>query len=165
MLDCLFGRRPPCRGARRPADALPWDRLDLPNCQRLAIPSALVVLSPHQARALPDVREITSARVSSILPDPAAVAIVRDFFQSRAFEVGEAFGNSFSITGPASVFRSTFGPGDHLPRYDGGGDVPGRQEVAELPLDLLPSHVASSIQAVVVTPPPELHPNPPVVDT
>ncbi|GAA2428983.1 hypothetical protein [Streptomyces macrosporus] len=110
--------------------------------------SALVVLRPTGEG--PALDHLIADRVHRFLPSPDVVRTVAAWFASRGFDVDEAVGISFALTGPRSLFQETF-------RLRGGDP---RQE-APLGLDALPREVARHISAVTFTAPPDFGPGNP----
>lgn len=110
--------------------------------------SALVVL--RAVGEEPAMDHLTADRVHRFVPPPEVVRTVTAWFASRGFDVGEATGISFALTGPRSLFRETF-------RLRGGD--PPREE--PLGLDALPQEVARHVSAVVFTAPPDFGPGNP----
>ncbi|GGO91880.1 hypothetical protein [Wenjunlia tyrosinilytica] len=109
--------------------------------------SALVILRPPGEG--PVVDRLTADRVHQLIPSPSVVQTVTEWFASRGFDVGEAVGISFALTGPRSLFEDTF----HLPA--------GRPGYEPLGLDALPQDVARHISTITFAPPPEFGPDNP----
>lgn len=111
--------------------------------------SALVVLRPAGGGELGERGAITSENVDASLPAAGAVALALDHFRSRGFQVTPALGPSFSIIAPQERFEEAFGAELSEEALARG---------LELPLESLPTDVASVVQAVVFTPPPDFGP-------
>jgi hypothetical protein len=111
--------------------------------------SALVVLRPAGGGELGDQGPITSENVAASLPSERAVALATEHFRARGFEVTPAIGPSFSIVAPQERFEEVFGV-----KLDEQALARG----LELPLESLPADLASVVQAVVITPPPDFGP-------
>jgi hypothetical protein len=120
------------------------------------------VLRPAGGRDIDGREAITASSVAAFQPDAAAVAEAQAFFRARGFDLEQPVGISFSITGPRSLFESTFG--ERLDTEQEGGVVqsarPSRGGL-ELPLERLPATVARAVQAVTFTPPPAFGPGNP----
>ena len=112
--------------------------------------SAQVVLRPASGQAPSE--PITAANVREMLPDASAAAMVRESFAKVGFEVGNLVGNSFSIAGPLSLFNKHFKTSIAPP---GRGAKVAR---LALPASALPRRIASVVQAVTFTPPPDFGP-------
>jgi hypothetical protein len=119
------------------------------------IRSAIVVLRPAAGRAtaVDPAAPVTAATVAAVLPEPSALAAVRDWFTARGFEVTAVHATSMAIQGPARLFASVLGRAPE----------PGRSAAASgesLPLDRLPPQVSAHVVAVGVPKPPEFGPPP-----
>lgn len=117
--------------------------------------SAQVILRPASGRSA---REgvITAETLGEYLPDPETAGRIRDFFQERGFEAGQIVGNSFSITASAETFEKVFATtigSDHR----GGATWKDSQEY-ELPVAPLGSDIASAVETITFTPPPDFGP-------
>ncbi len=104
--------------------------------------SAEVVLRPPGGRR--DPAPITAGTVAAHRPDPESAARVRRWFTERGFDTTDVYGIGFSVTGPRARFDETFGPG-----AAGAG---------ELPLATLPDRLASTVESVTFSPPPDFGP-------
>ena len=111
--------------------------------------SALVVLRTAAGDELGQTGPITSENVDESLPAPKAVALALEHFRAWGFDVTPALGPSFSITAPQERFEEAFGK-----------DLSDEALAAglELPLESLPTEVASVVQAVLFTPAPDFGP-------
>ncbi|MFE2213453.1 hypothetical protein ACFW93_16035 [Streptomyces canus] len=92
---------------------------------------------------------LTADRVHHLVPSPDVVRTVSQWFTSRGFEVGDAVGISFALTGPRSLFDDTFGLSEGAPRPEALG------------VDALPLEVARHIREITFTAPPEFGPTNP----
>jgi hypothetical protein len=111
--------------------------------------SALVVLRPAAGGELGGRGPIISETVHESLPSADAVALALEHFRERGFEVTPPMGTSLSIVAPRDRFEKEFGV------------ELSEEELAhglELPLESLPPEVASVVQAVLFTPPPDFGP-------
>jgi hypothetical protein len=111
--------------------------------------SALVVLRPAGGGDLGARAPITSETVSASLPSQDAISLALGHFQGRGFGVTAPVGASFSIVAPREQFEREF-----RVRLDEEKLAQG----LELSLQTLPANVASVVQAVVFTPPPDFGP-------
>jgi len=85
-----------------------------------------------------------------ILSDPAAAPALAEHFRAAGFETGPLVGTSFAITGSPARFEASFGP---------EAEATARTErAAELPLEGLPAALATSVEAVAVSGPPDFGP-------
>lgn len=89
---------------------------------------------------------LTADRIHRLVPSPDVVQTVSQWFTSRGFEVDDAVGISFAITGPRSLFDDTFGFFEGAPRHEA------------LSVDALPLDVARHISTITFTAPPEFGP-------
>jgi hypothetical protein len=124
--------------------------------------SALVVLRPASGRTLDGQEAITAESVAEFEPDAAASAQTEAYFRKRGFEVDQPVGISFSITGPRSLFESTFG--EQIVTEQSGGVLSSARPASgglELPVEHLPAAVVRAVQAVTFTPPPAFGPGNP----
>ncbi|EMF57525.1 hypothetical protein QBA35_40315 [Streptomyces bottropensis] len=119
--------------------------MPLPDDRRRLL-SALVVLRPSGEGPVMD--RLTADRVHRLVPSPDVVRTVRQWFTSRGFEVGDAVGISFALTGPPFLFDATFArPEDQgVPRHEA------------LSVDALPRDVARHISEIAFTTPPDFGP-------
>jgi len=124
-----------------------------------SVVSAEVVLVPASGRE-PDAPP-SAATLAEHAAAPADAERARSWFAERGFQVGPPAPRSFSITGPADVFRDVLGA-----RLEVGAD-PGRPSVRSvgtgggsraLPLDAVPPDVAAVIREVAFAPPPDFGP-------
>jgi hypothetical protein len=111
--------------------------------------AALVVLRPAGGAELGERAPITSDTVAEAMPSPEAVTLALGYFRGRGFQVTAASGPSFSIVAPKEHFEKEFGI-----RLD---DVT-LSAGLELPVERLSAEVASAVQAVLFTPPPDFGP-------
>jgi hypothetical protein len=88
---------------------------------------------------------ITTANVREALPAADAVERTRAAFERAGFDLGPVVGNSFSITAMPAAFTKMFKTKLSAESY-------------ELALHALPRDVASLIEAVTFTPPPDFGP-------
>ena len=114
--------------------------------------SALVVMRPAGGGELGESGPITAETVAEAMPSDDAVWAAQTHFRGEGFEVTPAFGPSFSIVAPKERFEEAFGA-ELTDEALGAG--------LELPLEGLPPHVASVVQAVAFTPPPDFGPTDP----
>jgi hypothetical protein len=105
--------------------------------------------------------QITSENVHRFLPREEAVAETSAFFRAAGFDVGEAMGLGFSITGSPADFERVFGERPERTVEGNVGSVRTPRGGLELPLDALTEPVRSHIQAVTFTPPPDFGPTNP----
>ena len=105
--------------------------------------SAQVVLRPASGRRVTGA--VTSQNVREVMPSGADAALASGRFEQLGFQVGSLVANSFSITGPTTLFEKVF-----KTRF--------RPETLELPSDALPNEIASIIEAVTLTPPADFGP-------
>jgi hypothetical protein len=89
------------------------------------------------------------------MPSPETVTRVSTELRNMGFEIGEAVGNSISITGPARLFESFFHT--KLRNVDGVQFADGY----ELPMEKVPPALRAEIVAVTFTPPPDFGPGAP----
>lgn len=107
--------------------------------------SALVILRPA-GEEKPAVGELTAESVHRLVPSPDVVRTVSRWFTARGFEVGDAVGISFALTGPRSLFHVTFGLPEGVPRPEA------------LNADALPGDVARHISEITFAAPPDFGP-------
>jgi len=130
------------------------------NLGKKQIVSAQVVLQPASGKSSGAQIAITSENIRDFLPSQEAVAITRKAFVEAGFEVSEVVANSFSITGPVSMFEKVLKT--RLRRESESGAVKAVRAdgsaTFELPLKGLPKEVAQVVEAVTFTPPPDFGP-------
>jgi hypothetical protein len=107
--------------------------------------SAQVILRPRGGAAV-TAASMTAANIRSILPEPEKVENVSRWFAEKGFDVGAAYGTSFSITAPKSTFERVFKT-----------ELATRDSLA-LPLEPLSNDVAEEVEEVTFTPPPDFGP-------
>jgi hypothetical protein len=107
--------------------------------------SAQVILRPKGGIAL-NAASVTAANIREILPEPEKVENVSRWFANKGFDVGAAYGTSFSITAPKSTFERVFET--ELDKHDS----------LALPLEPLSNDVAEEVEEVTFTPPPDFGP-------
>ena len=120
--------------------------------------SAQVVLRPAQPRR--GDAPITAANVADIMPSEEAVKTAKKHFRSLGFTVGEAYANSFPITGKVNDFEKVFGvklkaarnQGIEVAEKSGKGGL-------ELPLKKLPAELAAVVETVTFSEPPDFGPS------
>ena len=122
------------------------------------IVSAQVILRPASGSASEGA--ITSKNVRDALPSADAVALARRAFAKAGLEIGPVVANSFSITGPARTFNTVFKT--RVQRNPVTGETKAISSSGstayELPVNGLPRSVASVVDAVTFTPPPDFGP-------
>ena len=116
--------------------------------------SAQVVLRSASGRAPEGSSVVTAATLADFAPAPEAVAQALEGFRESGFQVGNAVGNSFSITAPAGTFRRVFGTPVHRTAR-GGLATP---EGETLRLEKLPGSLSGLLAAVTFVPPPDFGP-------
>jgi len=117
--------------------------------------SAQVILAAASgARPGPQTR-ITSENIRDWTPSEDAIARVSEDLRGRGFEIGNAVGNSMSITGSVRLFESTFHTKLREAR-DGG--VQFADAGSELAAEKIPAALRRQIAAVTFTPPPDFGP-------
>lgn len=119
--------------------------------------SAQVILKP--AGRGPAGAPITANNLREALPSAEAVERAAHAFAVAGFEVGPLVGISFSITAPRTTFEKVFGM--KFRRNKQSGDVrpaPHGASEYELPLSKLHKDVATLIETVTLTPPPDFGP-------
>jgi hypothetical protein len=121
--------------------------------------SAMVMLVSASGAA-PDPRHPpTAATVGAQAPRPEALQRSQQSFRATGFEVGQAVGGTFAITGPAALFERVFGL---ALRPDGrGGVVVGDTATYEIPADHIPPSLRGDVAIVTFTPPPDFGPGRP----
>lgn len=107
------------------------------------VSTALVVLHPGPAYGLPP------ERAGEAPPDPASAASAVQWFQDQGFATGPIVGISFAISGNDDLFSGVLGVS--MSSLASGIEH-------ELPLDALAAHVRTSVNAIVVTAPPDFGP-------
>ncbi|MDX3517842.1 hypothetical protein [Streptomyces scabiei] len=127
--------------------------------------SALVILRP--AGEEPTMDGLTADCVHRFVPSPDVVRTVSRWFTARGFEVGDAVGISFALTGPRSLFADTFGPPEGAPRPEArnadasdrlDADAPDADAPHALDADALPGDVARYISEITFAAPPDFGP-------
>ncbi|MDW8808087.1 hypothetical protein P1P68_25705 [Streptomyces scabiei] len=119
--------------------------------------SALVILRP--AGEEPTMDALTADRVHRLVPSPDVVRTVNRWFTARGFEVGDAVGISFALTGPRSLFADTFGLREGAPRPEArNADAPDADAPYTLNADALPGDVARYISEITFPAPPDFGP-------
>ena len=122
------------------------------------IVSAQVILRPASPRR--SQAPVTAENVAEVLPSPEAAERARQAFARGGFEVGPLAANSFSISGPVRLFNKflhTRIARDHRTRGVKAARADGTTAL-ELPVRGLPPDVASSIETITFTPPPDFGP-------
>lgn len=119
------------------------------------IVSAQVVLTAAGGAGPGPRTQITTENIREWTPSAETIARVSTQLRNMGFEIGEAFGNSTSITGPVRLFESVF----HTKLREVGGVqfVDGY----ELPTEKIPPALRAEIVAVTFTPPPDFGPGAP----
>jgi subtilase family serine protease len=102
--------------------------------------------------------QITAATVRDYLPEPATVQNVRHFFERAGFSIEGQGGLGFSIVGPAEQFERVFGTKLIEETQRSVPSVQTERGQLELPLTNVPKDIASRIEAVTFTPPPDFGP-------
>jgi hypothetical protein len=122
------------------------------------ISAQVIVRSRSGKRVGPEV-PITSANIAEYAPAPEVFAAAADAFRAAGFEVGPAVGISFSVTGPLSRFERYFDTRLHVDERGAVARLGARPPPGglELPLNALAPALARNIDAVVFTPPADLH--------
>ncbi len=121
--------------------------------------SAQVVLRAASGRPLAGAT-ITAGNVHEYAPDPGAVSRVAAALSAIGFEVGPLVANSMSITAPVETFDTVFGVQLHR-GASGAITLDSDAGEFELPKKGLPSSVASFVEAVTFTAPPDFGPTRP----
>lgn len=98
---------------------------------------------------------ITTENIREWMPSAETIARVSAELRNMGFEIGEAVGNSTSITGPARLFESVF----HTKLREVGGVQ--FADGYELPAEKIPPALRAEIVAVTFTPPPDFGPGAP----
>jgi hypothetical protein len=98
---------------------------------------------------------ITTENIREWMPSPETTARVSTELRNMGFEIGQAVGNSISITGPARLFESVF----HTKLREVGGVQ--FADGYELPAEKVPPALRAEIVAVTFTPPPDFGPGAP----
>ena len=98
---------------------------------------------------------ITTENIREWLPSAETIARVSAELRNMGFELGEAVGNSISITGPVKLFESVF----HSKLHEVGGVR--FTDGYELPAGKIPPALRAEIVAVTFTPPPDFGPGAP----
>ncbi len=80
------------------------------------------------------------------------------FFTQSGFDVGPVVGDSFSITGPRSLFERTFGEPLEAERRGRATSYRTARGTAELGLEQVPEPVAGHIEAITFSRPPDFGP-------
>lgn len=105
-------------------------------------------------------QSVTSENIAEYLPATETVEHAKSRFKELGFEVANIFGNSFSITAPASTFEKVFKV--KLQRADSGGlqamAVGGGDADYELPRSALPTDLKEAVEVVTFSPPPDFGP-------
>ena len=122
------------------------------------IVSAQVILrpaSPRRSRA-----PVTAENIREFLPSADAAARARGAFDAAGFKLGALVGNSFSISGPMRLFEQVLGARLQQDRRSRAvkATAGNGQTSFELPVARLSPDVASVIEAVTFTPPPDFGP-------
>lgn len=121
--------------------------------------SAQVVLRSAGGMAPGSTTTITSENVREYLPSTQATAEARLAFQAAGFQVGQAVGNSFSITAPAKTFEKVFKVKVQRDKEKGVMAQASTSEGSyELPVNKLPEDTRRHVAAVTFTPPPDFGP-------
>jgi hypothetical protein len=118
--------------------------------------SAQVILPSAGGRRPNSKTAITSENIRDFQPTAETVAEASKAFTAAGFDVGPAFGNSFSITAPAGTIMRLFKTG--LRRTPRGGLQAIREDGSaseELPLERLPESIKRHVVGITFTPPPD----------
>lgn len=91
---------------------------------------------------------VTSADVRDRLPDAGTVAAAQEGFRELGFEVGDAFGGTFSITGDRSTFAQAF-PSWNEDRFDPEALAGASEDELELPVGDVREHLGEAGRAAV----------------
>lgn len=122
------------------------------------IVSAQVILRPARPRR--SQAPVTAENVHEVLPSAQAAELARNAFERAGFEVGPLVGNSFSISGPARLFKTVLHTDLERDRRTKAIKAKGAGGSArfELPKSAFPPDVASLIETITFTPPPDFGP-------
>ena len=118
--------------------------------------SAQVILKPSQGSFTDTV---TSENVARMMPTAEDMEKAKSYFSERGFKVEHAFGNSFSITGPESLFEKAFK--SKLSKGEKGEVKAARRggsQSFELSTDDLPKGIADIVETVTFSEPPDFGP-------
>lgn len=99
---------------------------------------------------------ITAENVREYLPSLSSITEARHAFEAAGFEVGQAVGNSFSITAPKSTFEKVFKV--KLKEEKEKGVTTSDEGSYEVPISKLPEDLRREVTAVTFTPPPDFGP-------
>lgn len=119
--------------------------------------SALVVVRSPSGR-LKGHEQITAKTVREYLPAQATVSHLRAFFERAGFSVEAPGGLGFSIVGPNALFERVFGTKLVEEKQGAVRSLRTEHGELELPIARLPKKVASEIEAVTFTAPPDFGP-------
>ncbi len=118
------------------------------------VSAQIVLAAADGARPGPHTR-ITTGNIHEWTPSAETVARVSGDMRALGFVVGPCVGNSFSITGPARLFESSFRT---RLRETGAGGVQFAEDGDQLAAEKIPSALRAQIAAVTFTPPPDFGP-------
>lgn len=103
---------------------------------------------------------ITAENIKDFLPSREKAATVRKIFVEAGFEVSGLVANSFSITGPVTLFEKFLKT--RLRRETESGAVKAvradKSATYELPLKALPEEATREVSAITFTAPPDFGP-------
>ena len=117
------------------------------------VSAQVVLMAASGARPGPRTH-ITSANIGDWTPSAETVARVAGKLDDLGFTIGGCVGNSFSITGPARLFESSF----HTRLRETGGGVQFADGGWELAAEKIPAALQAQVAAVTFTPPPDFGP-------
>ncbi len=116
--------------------------------------SAQVILKPASGQAIEPTTQITSENVAQFMPSPAAISKATRELRAKGFEVGPCVGNSFSITGPTSLFESVFKHSIQVKEHQ----VTFTDSGYELPKEKIPALLRQEVSHITFTAPPDFGP-------
>ena len=121
--------------------------------------SAQVILKPAKGQSSIPPENITSENVHQIMPSAEDFNNAQKMFAESGFEVGDGFGNSFSITGDKKLFEKTFETKisqNEKEAFKTKGEDD--SESSELPLEKMPKDIKKVVETVTFTEPPDFGP-------
>ena len=121
--------------------------------------TAQAIVRAASGKRLKGSEPITTRTLAEHQPLPADVETAQAAFEGAGFEVGQLGGISFAITAPKERFEQLFGVELDVDER-GAVSLAGKKAPSgglELPLGRLPAAVRDRLEAVVFTPPADLH--------
>lgn len=121
--------------------------------------SAQVILKPAGGQSSIPAENITSENVHQIMPSAEDYNNAQKMFAESGFEVGEGFGNSFSITGDKKLFEKTFETKiSQTENQAVKSHSESDPESSELPLENMPMEIKKVVEKITFSEPSDFGP-------